>query len=384
MWTAKTLFTKLNSFIKPDLRVELTDAEDKRISNIRLFTADCKHLFNLCADEDAIRTIANVLENLSSEDFTIKTHLCGLLYGNSGYLYELLTYDWLMKRDIYFAPQVKVASEDILSNKSSGTALDGIFMNGSIYFDIKSFEIPVNINEAIINKLSTSFSNFNIMLEGNLDSDYSELARLTLEKTIEIEKAVKEAFSSDNDSDCKECIAWSYPITELGVSIRFEQKDVNGGIHMAIGEFDPYGWAKNNEVFFLKNVEQYATKRPFILICPYKNLPLYKEDIKIGLRSIARRAFVKLHNISKSDPNYDRYNKEAHRKIDNSVSIAEIASYLSGILFIDISKRPIVENGFFFANPNAVKRLDYFHLEQIFNYEIQKMPYYDNFSNDNY
>ena len=68
------------------------------------------------------------------------------------------------------------------------------------------------------------------------------------------------------------------------------------------------------------------------------------------------------------------------RSIDGTMPLKELASLLSGILFINLSNK----QSWLYTNPNAVNAISQHHFEEMFNFDFPTQMRQDDFAHDNY
>ncbi len=351
-------FNKYSDYIR-SLKIEISEP-------VSLLDSAYKHLLNLFYSEKQIENLMRTIERIYPEGNKAKKTVKELLDSNKGILYELLAYYWLIKKHVDFSPQVETQIGDTLS--VNAPVLDGEFNSWTVFFDIKSFEVPRNILTRIKDRLEKDFSGYIVMIEGQLDASYQSLSTHYLGKYDIMKNEIAKQLECNSER-------YVYRGDSSDISICIEKKQK---VHVSTMCLDPYRWAEMNESFFLKNTSQYTVHHPFILICPYKeSLPLEEDKIYIALRSIARRAFVKFR---KKDMLTDDQMKLLKKKISSEYINDNISDYLSAIFFIDVSKED--GNGHFFANPNAKNPLKEMYVKSIFNF--QSIYHYDDFVYDNY
>lgn len=275
-----------------------------------------------------------------------------------GMYLELMTYIWLKKNNVSFKHQL---SAKTLSKHE--VILDGLFEEGNVYFDIKSFGLGMNIEKIFKRHLEKKFPDYIFMIEGNLDTDYNDLGEVVLGQIYKHLENIEREFDKN-----------IYKISKVGWEIRWYKK--KKGCYISEQTFNPYKWANDNEDFFLKNIGQYTPHFPFILICTMpEEEPAFSSEI--ALRSIARRAFIHLSNKYGSDqlpdkvPDFNRLQEEYQN---------DFTKYLSGIIFLSLKRK----EAFIYLNPNAENSISINTIYRIFNFEVPSMGSIDDFIYDNY
>lgn len=350
---------------------------NKEHMNDNLYSPEYEDLYCLFFHDEQIKNITKTIETIFN-DAKLASDFMGKLFSRhfQGFYYEILTYSWLLNNNIKFTPEVQTTIGDTLS--INNPTLDGLFKNSRVYFDIKTFEIPANLFIRIKKMLSEKFPKHNIMVGGSKDISYKDVENKIITNINNIIDNLKNQEQHDNNFMC-------YRDKTLDIDIELKLLEETGTIQSMISSFDPYTWAEKNEIFFLKNASQYTINRPFILLCPYRHGDLIQLDVKTvytAFRSISRRAFCKLYKQVIFPSSYTEIVYK-NGKIDSAkYTINEISTYLSGIIFIDISDICMKKNVFIFINPNAKNSLIYFPINTIFGYDLSCE--FDNFINDNY
>lgn len=340
------------------------------IESFNIINYEC--LCNLYNNEDLRKSFIKALEYNKNKKWA-KVTLNRLLSTKNadGTFYELLAYAWLTSNGSLYKQEVKTKKGQTLSKNAP--ILDGRFCFGSkkTYFDIKTFNIPYNILDELIYKLNheNDLSQYTFTKEGKTDCSYKVLQDKIFYKYKEIKQDII-------NRTLKEPEDFSYHIKDTSISVKALKKPVRNDISICTS--DLYKWAKDNELFFIKNASQFTNNNPFLLICvcPPKLLSLYTE---IQLRSIARRAFIHLPKIKANSVNM-YLDKNINTKYTKS-SLKIIMRRLSGILFIDYKGTDVEKmKGYLYINPNSKNPLkNYEHLIGFSN-----NIHVDNFANDNY
>ena len=287
-----------------------------------------------------------------------------------GKFYELLAYAWLTNRGALYKQEVKTREGQTLSK--SKPVLDGKFDFGSkkTYFDIKTFNVPNNILDQLIYKLSNEpeLSQYTFMIEGRKDCSYKMLQENIFYSYETIKNNIINRSMQEQQNFC-------YHIEDTPITIKVIRR--RAGVYMTTCTFSPYKWAEENELFFIKNASQFTKNNPFLLICvcPANLLPS-----EIQLRSIARRAFLHLPNIKASvvTPFLDKKIDEKYVKGELKL----VMSRLSAILFIDTRQSNVNDmKGYLYKNPNAKNPIKNYEVLLGFNPNLKIV---DDFVNDNY
>lgn len=340
------------------------------IVEFKIINHEC--LCKLYKNEDLRKSFIKALEYNKNKKWAKDTINKLLSTKNAdGTFYELLAYAWLTHNGSLYKQEVITKKGQTLSKNAP--ILDGKFLLGSkkTYFDIKTFNIPNNILDELIYKLNdeNDLSQYIFMIEGKTDCSYKVLQNEIFYKYKEIKQDII-------NRTLKEPEDFFYHIKNTPISIKVI-KD-RSGVHMSTHTFNPYKWAQDNELFFIKNASQFTNNNPFLLICvcPPNFTSLSPE---IQLRSIARRAFIHLPKI-KADSVNMYLDKNINTKYTKS-SLKIIMRRLSGILFIDYKGTDVKKmKGYLYINPNSKNPLKNYKTLTDFSNNIQV----DNFVNDNY
>lgn len=328
-----------------------------------------KEMYNFYLDEERITSILHTVETIS-KDKKSATHIIERLLHEKnaiGELYELSAYTWLLNKKISFDYQVSTSKNKTLSKNCP--ILDGYFNEIRVYFDIKTFEVPNNvlnvIKEKIEKKFKDKYPECHVMLGGNKDVSYENARKYIIDKIDDVCTTIEQNIISES---CR------YIETNTNVCICFYEKRT---MHSVISTFDCFKWAKENEMFFMKNVSQYTQDEPFIIICPFMHLPIQSNnstELFYLLRALARRVFINLRKIIKE------YSKIIEKqKIRKEINTDSIADYLSGILFINLEEKSSNNSGYLFLNPNAKNQIHKYVINSTFENCI-----IDDFEYDNY
>jgi len=339
-----------------------------QIENISL--SNYPGLYNLYFNDDDISEISDLLNHFYSSDKynkkEVKNDLLKLLSEKNFYgtYCELKTYAWLKNKGVKYTPQENIDSNNVVN--SNGVKIDGVCDRNNIYFDIKAFGVQENTRKIFRNKLEVYFPDYNISINGPLDVSYNKVRKFALEKMSNIKSALK------NNKN--------YKIEELGWNISLSQKKQR--VYMeSEGSFNCYRFGKENKDFLVKNCSQFTTDDPFVLICSFHQginrtlVENFNDSAYISLRSLARRVFIGFNKETFSSVNASEFDS----KIDEDYSINEVVKYLAGVLFIDLNN----DKSWFFINPNSNHKFNSQKVNQMFNFENQKMIiddfYYDNY-----
>lgn len=318
-------------------------------------------MYNVFCSKEKMDELVDIIEYLYIEKEAAVTKIVKELLSNKtfdGLYFELRTYEWLRdcNAEFIYQPEEKTLS-------ISKVKLDGAFITPQIYFDIKTFELGENIKQKLKLKLEEEFPKYIFLVDGRIDQDYKILERKVLSQIYDHIRNI-DIYNHPGD----------YSIKDTDWTIKWYERKM--GIYMEHNSFNPYEWAQNNERFFLKNVTQYTSETPFILICTMPEVELAFNQ-EIALRALARRAFINLPkmNLSEMFPkgviNYGKIQQEYR---------PDITRYLSGIFFLDLK----CEKAYMYLNPNAIHKVSISDLHRIFNYNIPAIGVIDDFQYDNY
>ena len=341
-----------------------------RIDSFPIIQYDC--LCKLYQNSNLRKSFIKALENNENKKWAGKSLKKLLSVKNAeGTFHELLAYAWFTNNAALYKQDVKTVKGQTLS-KSTPT-LDGRFDFGSkrTYFDIKTFNIPNNILEQLIYKLSNepALSQYMFMIEGKRDCSYKLLEK----KILNLYEDIKNDIISRSISEQQD---FYYHIENTPITIKVIRK--REGVHMSTCTFSPYRWAEENELFFIKNASQFTNNNPFLLICVCGAYSLSSPEIQ--LRSIARRAFIRLPKIKVNEVSAFLDGKVHNKYTKGKLKI--IMRRLSGILFIEYKGTDINEmKGYLYINPNAKSPIKNYQSLLGFN---QNLKVVDNFKNDNY
>lgn len=307
---------------------------------------------NINISEDILNRIIKYLASLTDEtDFnTTFQDIINKSNWENGKIYEVMVYVCFQEAHIPLKKHPMVLTQNCL--KENSYEADGLFEN--IYFDIKKMgiELPLlNLFKERLQEKTCSNENtkdYTIIVQHNGHNDTR-----TLEKKLvsQIDNWYNRLFSDDS----KLFTDYYLKDNELGITIRAYNKN-NSNMAGGISSMDASQWAEKNEFYFMYHGSQFVTNTPYMLICPYmpQDLLFANEQYRYwAFRFLCRRMFMNLKNMTNSKL------KDYDGKAKNRVTISEASQYISGVMFLDISKEWNYENcnAMLYCNPNAKNKI---------------------------
>ena len=252
---------------------------------------------------------------------------------NRGDLYELLVYSYFRECGIPFKTHVEYS--DIGEFKNSQKYIcDGSFSFGfddnfedeqsSVLFEVKTLGMGESIIIKLREQLEKLMKNYLIMIDGDLDVSTQKVKSIAMENLFDICEKLKESKQNFIDGALK------YHIPDLNINIKaipYSEFEKSRLIVSGVSSFNPYKWAKDNELYFIHHCSQVCTSRPYILIYPFDECINHSftgnmcDITNTGFRSLSRRIFMGLRKCDEEVQKYDG-------KAKPDLKVSEVVKYI--------------------------------------------------------
>ena len=332
------------------------------------------HMYNFANRAQALEEVAMTVHTLTADlglsAEKVRAVVKPLLSDRTFYgaYHELGVYRWLNYRGVDYEPQPEVTRGETL-NQGGPTELDGRFSDADVYFDIKSFGFQYHLKEEYRAKLEQELS-ARVVIDGSMSNSLRDI------RTIALQDEAGFATVSDDLRNARR-----FQIRELNWDIKIPAKHERVTIETTTT--NPYQLAAENRHYPFNFAKQFTRNRPFLLIFAYDHLfngPLhinFANHADILFRSMCRRVFVQFQ--SDTTP-ISCLGRGYARSIDGTMPLRELASLLSGILFINLSN----EQSWLYTNPNAVNTISHHRVQEMFNFDFPPQMQQDDFAHDTY
>lgn len=309
-------------------------------------------------------------ENMLNDIFNSTNH-------NYGKIYEALIYAWLERHKIKYEQQVKVDKDSCFKTSDEGYFADGKIIEENIIFDTKQFGITFPLINTLRKDIQNEIEKENpkkyyLTITCGINISVESFKKQFLEKIPDLAKKIMCAENKINGD---------YVFKHNGLEFHVCNVETNECFYSR-ASFDPYEFAKNNELYFMHHASQFCLNVPYVIFCPFDSELAYpftlgdKSFIKISLRALCRRIFI---NLLKNDQQVHKLDGKARE----GITVSDASKKISAIIFIDVSQKFKYEDCYIYVyqNPNADNKIKRYQMDKLFRYNG---AFIDDFFFDNY